>query len=109
MKLISHLEGLFQEGMSWGNYGDHRGGKGWVVDHIVPISHFNDIWRSNDQDRIQEHARLINHFTNLRPLWWQDNLAKGDLKPEWVLVFDKKVWSNLHEDAYGISADGDRD
>lgn len=108
-KLISHLEGMFQEGMSWENYGDHRKGKGWVVDHIVPISHFNDIWNSNDQIRIQEHARLINHFTNLRPLWWQDNLAKGDLKPEWVLVLGRKVWSNLHEDAYGLSTDEDLD
>jgi len=106
-KLIFHLQDQFQDGMTWNNYGDHRKGEGWVVDHIVPISHFKDIWSSKDQAVIEEHARLVNHFTNLRPLWWRDNLVKGDLKPKWVLVLGKKMWSDLHEKAFGIDPQED--
>jgi len=104
-KLIAHVEGQFEEGMTWDNYGDRRNGKYWVIDHIVPISHFKDIWSSNDQHLIQEHSLLVNHFTNLRPLWWQENLAKGSEKPQWVLVLGKKLWSDLHERAYKIDPD----
>ena len=59
----AHIESLFLEGMTWDNYGK----RGWHVDHIRPVSSFNP-----------EEWEQINHYTNLQPLWWQDNLKKGN-------------------------------
>lgn len=54
-QLKQHLESQFQEGMSWENYGE------WEIDHIHPISKGGTF-----------------HFSNLQPLWWQDNLKKSN-------------------------------
>ena len=63
-QLKAHFESLFIEGMSWENYGK------WHVDHIRPISSFK-----------AEEWEQINHYTNLQPLWANDNFAKGD---KWI-------------------------
>jgi hypothetical protein len=47
--------------MSWDNYGQ------WHIDHIRPISSFK-----------QEEWEQINHYTNLQPLWAEDNLKKSN-------------------------------
>lgn len=62
-QLKAHIESLFQEGMTWDNYGKH----GWHVDHIRPVSSFKP-----------EEWEQINHYTNLQPLWWRDNLSKSN-------------------------------
>ena len=62
-QLKTHIESLFLEGMSWDNYGKY----GWHVDHIRPVSSFKP-----------EEWEQINHYTNLQPLWWQDNLSKSN-------------------------------
>lgn len=59
----AHIESLWQEGMTWENHGL----RGWHIDHIRPVSSFN-----------QDETDVINHYTNLQPLWWYDNLSKGD-------------------------------
>lgn len=59
------LESRFQPGMSWDNYGR----KGWHVDHIIPCSAF-DL-----SDPIQ--VRQCFHYSNLQPLWAEDNLRKA--------------------------------
>lgn len=64
--LRGHIEKLFQPGMTWDNYGYW----GWHIDHIIPLSSFNlskkgDLFKSC-------------HYTNLQPLWREDNLKKGD-------------------------------
>ena len=59
-----HLESQFTEGMSWNNYGQ----RGWHIDHIKPISTFNI------SDPVQ--LKQCFHYTNLRPLWWKDNLSR---------------------------------
>ncbi len=64
-QLKSHLESLFQEGMSWDNYGVH----GWHIDHIIPCASF-DLTNPDEQ-------RKCFHYTNLQPLWAVDNLSKG--------------------------------
>jgi hypothetical protein len=59
--LKQHLEKLFLEGMSWENRSE------WHIDHIIPLasaSTYDDVVR-------------LNHYTNLRPLWAEDNLKKG--------------------------------
>lgn len=58
------IESQFQRGMSWNNVGE------WEIDHIVPISSFD----LTDERQV----RCVNHFTNLRPLWAQDNRRKRD-------------------------------
>ena len=64
--LRQHLESLFTEGMSWDNWGRY----GWHIDHIIPLSYF-DFTDPEQQKRAW-------HYTNLRPLWAEDNLKKHD-------------------------------
>lgn len=63
--LKAHLESQFREGMTWQNYGRY----GWHIDHIIPCAHF-DL-------RELGQRRLCFHFTNLQPLWAEENLRKG--------------------------------
>jgi hypothetical protein len=60
------LEQQFQPGMSWENYGNGRGK--WNIDHIVPL--FNNL---SDQRLFA----AVNHWFNLRPMWSEENVAKG--------------------------------
>lgn len=64
-ELKLHLESKFQFGMSWDNYGYN----GWHIDHIKPLSRFN---LQNREDFLK-----ANNYTNLQPLWAEDNLKKG--------------------------------
>jgi transposase len=66
IELRDHLESLFEEGMTWDNYGY----RGWHVDHVVPCSSF-DL-----QDPAQQQKCF--HYTNLQPLWAKENFAKSD-------------------------------
>jgi hypothetical protein len=59
-----HLESQFLEGMSWSNHGS----RGWHIDHIKPINTFD----LSDPKQLHECF----HYTNLRPLWWKDNLGR---------------------------------
>jgi hypothetical protein len=63
--LKKHLENLFQQGMSWDNYGY------WHIDHIIPQSFFK--FKSiNDVE-----FKYCWSLNNLQPLWAEDNLKKG--------------------------------
>ncbi len=62
-ELKIYLESQFQDGMTWDNYGD------WHIDHIKPCCSF-------DLSNIDEQ-KLCFHYTNLQPLWAEDNLRKG--------------------------------
>ena len=62
----AHIEAQFTEGMSWdkmGRYGIH-------IDHIRPCASFD----LTDP----EQQRECFHYTNLQPLWAEDNLRKSD-------------------------------
>ena len=63
IELANHLEEQFQEGMTHDNYGE------WHIDHIKPIASFD---LSNPKE-----AEECFHYTNLQPLWAEDNLKKG--------------------------------
>jgi hypothetical protein len=67
-ELKAHLESKFQPGMTWGNYG-HGNGK-WVIDHIKPLALFNHLDK--------EDLKKASHYTNLQPLWYDQNEAKSD-------------------------------
>lgn len=65
-ELKTYLESKFLPGMSWDNHGQY----GWHIDHIKPLSSFD----LSDRDQFLQAC----HYTNLQPLWWQDNLTKSD-------------------------------
>ena len=58
---MDYISSKFQEGMSWENYGE------WHLDHIKPL-----YLSENEEDLL-----LLNHYTNLQPLWAKDNLRKN--------------------------------
>jgi membrane protein involved in colicin uptake len=58
--LKSHIESQFKDGMSWENR------KEWHIDHIIPLAS-----ASSEDDIIR-----LCHFSNLQPLWAEDNLRK---------------------------------
>jgi hypothetical protein len=62
-ELKKHLESKFVDGMSWDNYGLH----GWHIDHIIPLCSAKDEY---------ELLELF-YYTNLQPLWAEDNLKKN--------------------------------
>jgi hypothetical protein len=62
---ITHLQSQFKPGMLIENYGFGPGK--WNIDHIIPIS----------SAQTEEEIYKLSHYTNLQPLWWEENMAKG--------------------------------
>jgi hypothetical protein len=60
--LKEHLEQQFVDGMTWENRSE------WHIDHIIPLSSANN----------EEEIYKLCHYTNLQPLWAEDNLKKGN-------------------------------
>lgn len=61
--LKKYLEKQFKSGMTWKNYG-----RKWHIDHIEPLCSFDLTIR-------REFLKAC-HYTNLRPLWKEENLSK---------------------------------
>jgi len=71
LNLKEHLENLFTDGMTWGNYGE------WHIDHITPLSTFDK----------NTPIHIINSLNNLKPMWattreingvlYEGNINKG--------------------------------
>ena len=59
--LKEHIEKQFTDGMSWDLMG-----KNIHIDHIIPLSSANT----------EEEVYKLCHYTNLQPLWAEDNLKK---------------------------------
>lgn len=59
--LIHYISTKFRDGMSWGNYGD------WHIDHINPLFIANT----------EEEVYLLCRYSNLQPLWANENSSKG--------------------------------
>ena len=60
-----YIESLFSNGMNWDNYG--KGNGKWSIDHIKPLCTATTI----------DELFALNHYSNLQPMWSQDNSAKG--------------------------------
>lgn len=73
--VMTHLESQFADGMTWKNHGIH----GWHVDHIKPLA----------SARNKEELVELFHYTNLQPLWAEDNHRKH-AKLNWKRNGDKK-------------------
>jgi flagellar biosynthesis GTPase FlhF len=63
-QLKEYIQSQFRDNMSWENYGYY----GWHIDHIIPLSSANT----------EEELYKLCHFTNLQPLWAEDNLKKSN-------------------------------
>jgi hypothetical protein len=61
--LKEHIEKQFTEGMSWDLLGKHI-----HIDHIIPLS------SAKNENELYELCR----YTNLQPLWAEDNLKKSN-------------------------------
>lgn len=66
--LRTHVESLFQAGMTWDNYGE------WHLDHIVPKYFFR---YASESDLMFKACWSL---PNLTPMWGNENVAKG-IKP----------------------------
>jgi hypothetical protein len=64
-ELKLYLEAKFQSGMTWDNYGSK-----WHCDHIKPLSNYD----LSDREVL---LQLV-HYTNLQPLWAEDNIRKSN-------------------------------
>jgi len=62
-ELKKHLENKFEDGMSWDNYGV------WHLDHIIACANFD----LSDP----EQQKICFHYTNLQPMWGENNMKKG--------------------------------
>jgi hypothetical protein len=58
-----HIETQFTDDMSWNNYASY-----WQLDHKTPIS-----WSECEED-----VYKLNHYTNFQPLFWKENISKGN-------------------------------
>ena len=45
---------------------------------------------------------MLNHFTNLVPLWSNENRIKNDTFPAWVKDRGCCFWTDLHEQYYKL-------
>lgn len=61
--LKEHIEKQFSDGMSW-----ELMGKFIHIDHIIPLS----------SAKTEEEVYKLCYYTNLQPLWAEDNLKKGN-------------------------------
>ena len=58
-----YIEQQFKDGMTWDNYGE------WHLDHIIPLA----------SAKTEEEVYKLNHYTNLQPLWAEENFKKSDI------------------------------
>lgn len=61
-ELKIHIEKQFKNGMNWKNKGK------WHIDHIKPLS----------LAKTEEEIIKLCHYTNLQPLWEEDNIKKSN-------------------------------
>lgn len=64
-EFVKYIESKSHERMTWDNWGR----KGWHLDHIKPLAAFD----LTDRQQFLEAC----HYTNMQPMWWNENLAKG--------------------------------
>lgn len=69
-QLRAYLEEQFKPGMTWDNWALD----GWHIDHIKPLTSFD----LTDREQFKKAC----HYTNLQPLWAEENFSKQDKTPE---------------------------
>lgn len=59
---VTYLESKFKKGMTWLNFGE------WEIDHIIPLA----------SAKTTQELYVLFHYSNLQPLWKQENRDKSD-------------------------------
>lgn len=78
-----YIESLFEDGMNWSNRGSYTGewdpeNPKWHIDHILPLSSVDNL----------EDKKHLWHYTNLRPMWGNENIRKSNKHcPEQLAAF----------------------
>lgn len=62
LELKEYIENKFMDGMTWENRNL------WHIDHIIPLS----------SAKSEKELYGLCHYTNLQPLWAEDNIRKGN-------------------------------
>lgn len=63
---VEHMRGMYEEGMN----DDNNSRDGWHIDHILPKS----LAYGDSVEKLYE----LFHYSNLRPLWGDENLSKSN-------------------------------
>ena len=72
--------------MSWDNYGD-----AWHIDHIIPLATIKNV---NQIELIES----LCHFSNLQPLFADDNISKSDrLDYEYPAIYKTNLLHNSNK------------
>ncbi len=81
-----YITAQFVGNMTWGNYGDV-----WHVDHITPLSVIKDVSQT-------ELIESLCHFSNLQPLFAEDNISKKDkLDYEYPAIYKTNLLHNSNK------------
>lgn len=72
--------------MNWDNRSE------WHIDHIIPISF------GENKDEIL----MLNHYSNLRPMWSKDNISKGNSILYETYIYIKILETRLSYEKYKI-------
>jgi hypothetical protein len=81
-----YITAQFVGNMTWDNYGDV-----WHVDHITPLSVIKDVSQT-------ELIESLCHFSNLQPLFAEDNLSKhGKLDYEYPAIYKTNLLHNSNK------------
>lgn len=62
-ELKEYIEKQFKDGMCWENHSHD----GWHIDHIIPL----------DFSKCEEDVYKLSHYSNLQPMWSNENYKKG--------------------------------
>lgn len=73
-EIKAHLEKQFKEGMTWSNHGK------WHIDHIIPLA------LAKNEGELYK----LSHYTNLQPLWAEENYKKHDKLPKIMSYEEEK-------------------
>lgn len=87
---ISWMEYLFDDGMTWNNYGEK-----WHIDHVLPLNNFNLL--------LERDRRISFHWTNMQPKFASDNMSKGS-KIRIYEYFNILVSLHRFVDFYGLQS-----
>lgn len=68
----TYLQERFEEGMSWENHGIGKGK--WNIDHTIPLMYID---ADGSPPTLEDIATRL-HYTNTRPMWALENIAKGN-------------------------------
>lgn len=91
-ELEKHIEDQFVDGMSWENWGKiNKEKQTWNIDHYYPLA----------KAQTEKEVMILNHYSNLQPLWAVDNIKKSSNCPrgyyEWIEMMKEKFYGDTDD------------